>query len=267
MPHDATEEFLQKLPEVCPGETFWFSCHPGVPCFNACCSNLTMPLWPYDVLRLRRGLNMGSEEFFEEFVIADCAPDSGFPSLHLRMREDDPDHSCPFLTAKGCGVYAHRSSACRTYPLGRAARPDKDAPDGVEERYFLVREAHCRGFEQQKAWTVASWLGDQGLLPYQRTNNRYMALVSRYKDKAAGALLSGKQATMALLCLYQGDRFLDFLLSVKLLDRVLLQGDYAGEDSASMTARLSAEPELLLNFGMDWLELALCGACVNLGKR
>ena len=267
MPHDATEEFLQKLPEIRPGENFWFACHPGVPCFNACCSKLTMPLWPYDVLRLRQGLNMGSEEFFEEFVIADCYPDTGFPSLHLRMREDDPEQSCPFLTAQGCGVYAHRSSACRTYPLGRAARPDGNAPGGVEERYFLVREAHCRGFEQQTAWTVESWLRDQGLEPYHRTNDRYMTLVSRYKDRSGGARLSGKQATMALLCLYQGDRFLEFLLSVGLLDRVLLQGDYAGEDAASLTDRFSVEPELLLNFGFDWLELALCGESSNLGKR
>ena len=41
---DPTEEFLRRHPAVQPGQSFAFACHPGVACFNACCSNLRLNL-------------------------------------------------------------------------------------------------------------------------------------------------------------------------------------------------------------------------------
>ena len=41
---DATDAFLKSLPELAPGERFRFACHPEVPCFNACCSDLSLML-------------------------------------------------------------------------------------------------------------------------------------------------------------------------------------------------------------------------------
>ena len=57
MEKDASREFMENLPELEPGKTFCFACHPEVPCFNRCCAELTLPLTPYDVLRLRRHMN------------------------------------------------------------------------------------------------------------------------------------------------------------------------------------------------------------------
>ncbi|MDL2316735.1 YkgJ family cysteine cluster protein [Desulfovibrio sp. OttesenSCG-928-A18] len=303
---DPTQDFLQKLPEIRPGEQFWFACHPDVPCFNACCSDLTMPLTPYDVLRLCSGLKMSSEEFFEEFAVVGCYEDTGFPLLHLRML-DAPGRPCPFVTEQGCGVYEHRSSACRTYPLGRATRPEQgqervqgqgqpqaqDRPQNgtksparsreVEDRaplreeglasarelplveqYFLVREGHCRGFEEQKSWTVESWLKDQSIEKYNRMNDRYMRLIARYKSLSAGALLSGRHATMALLCLYQQDRFAEFIRSVDLFSRLSLQGEHADRDKDAFKAEILDDSEARLLFAFDWLELVLFGASAKL---
>ncbi len=322
MTFDSTQEFLQSLPEVQPGESFWFACHPGVPCFNACCSDLTMPLTPYDVLRLRRGLkDMGSEQFFEEFANVGCYEDSGFPLLHLRM-DDSPMRLCPFLTESGCGVYPHRSTACRTYPLGRATRPadevcaagpagggqgggcsgggksapavpgdsgttaapagfggcgptggggrgcsGKEAPTSpaaLSERYFLVREDHCKGFAQHKEWTIATWLSDQGLTGYNRMNDRYMRLMARYKSVAKGAILSGRHATLALLCLYQQDRFLEFLNAMNVFSRLAFAGEYAAAPREEHIARILGDEEARLWFAFDWMELALFGSSANL---
>ena len=58
-------------------------------------------------------------------------------------------------------------------------------------------------------------------------NDRYMRLISRYNSVADGAVLSEKHATLALLCLYQQDRFLDFIKSVDLFSRVRFTGDLA----------------------------------------
>lgn len=257
---DPTETFLAGLPEIVPGETFFFSCRPDVPCFNACCAELTLPLTPYDVLRLTRNLSMSSEQFFEEFVEAGPSEDTGFPRVHLRM-EDMPGRPCPFVTEQGCAVYPDRPSACRTYPLGRGCRPD--GRGGLLEQYFLVREDHCRGFEQNTAFTTDTWLSDQGLIPYHQANDRHMLLLARYKEKSGGALLSGKLATMALLCLYQQDRFADLLRSMNVLERVSPLTD----EARSRMERALEDPEARLDFALDWLELVILGASPALAPK
>ncbi len=259
-PADPTEAFLAGLPEIVPGETFFFSCHPDVPCFNACCAELTLPLTPYDVLRLTRNLGMSSEQFFEEFVEAGAVEDTGFPRVHLLM-QDIPGRPCPFVTGQGCAVYPDRPSACRTYPLGRGCRPD--GASGLREQYFLVREEHCRGFEQHAAFTTATWLSDQGLVPYHLANDRYMLLLARYKEKSGGAILSGRLATMALLCLYQQDRFADLIRSVGLFERVRPLTPEAGE----RMARALDDPEARLDFALDWLELVFLGGGAALAPK
>ena len=80
MEKDASREFMENLPELEPGKTFCFACHPEVPCFNRCCAELTLPLTPYDVLRLRRHMNnMPSEAFLNDFTRMRTFPDTGFP--------------------------------------------------------------------------------------------------------------------------------------------------------------------------------------------
>ena len=266
MSQDPTRKFLESLPTIKEGEQFWFACHPEVPCFNACCSDLTMPLMPYDVLRLCTGLSMGSEQFIEEYTIPGCYEDTGFPLLHLRM-ESGAGNPCPFLTPQGCGVYEHRSAACRTYPLGRATTPTDGqgaVPDArsieLVEQYFLVREAHCEGFAEKNSWTIASWLADQGIEAYNEMNDRYMRLISRYKTLAEGAVLSEKHATLALLCLYQQDRFLDFAKSVDLFSRVRFIGRLAELPREECIRMLTDDPSQRLGFAFDWMELVLFGS-------
>ena len=264
MTKDATREFLESLPEVKPGEQFWFACHPGVTCFNACCSGLTMPLTPYDVLRLCRGLGCSSEMFIEDYAVPGCYEDTGFPLLHLRM-DPPPSRSCPFLTEKGCSVYENRSSACRTYPLGRATQPeDPGTGAGLVEHYFLVREEHCRGFAEKNMWTIDTWLGDQGIRQYNRMNDRYMALMARYKTVADNAVLSEKHATMALLCLYQQDRFADLIRATDLFSRVTFTGEYADKTREAVINAVTNDPEERLWFAYSWMELVLLGSSLNL---
>lgn len=259
---DATKKFLDSLPEIKPGEEFWFACHPQVSCFNACCSDLTMPLTPYDVLRLSTGLGMASEEFIEDYTVPGFYEDTGFPLLHLRM-EPGGAKPCPFVTEKGCGIYEHRSSACRTYPLGRATRPADDG-GALVEQYFLVREGHCRGFAENRAWTVESWLKDQGIAVYNRMNDRYMRLMARYKSVAGDAVLSDKHATMALLCLYQQDRFLEFIAKVGLFARISFTGEYEGSARDEVERDILENAESRLWFAFEWMELALFGSAGNI---
>ena len=178
MEKDASREFMENLPELEPGQTFCFACHPEVPCFNRCCAELTLPLTPYDVLRLRRHMNdMPSEAFLNDFTRMRTFPDTGFPLPLLRMLEG-PGEPCPFVTPGGCSVYENRPGACRFYPLGRGT---KMGHEGVDERFFLVREPHCHGFDEGKEWTAQTWLASQELDAYNAANDRYMRLIAMVK--------------------------------------------------------------------------------------
>ncbi|MBF0482541.1 MAG: YkgJ family cysteine cluster protein [Desulfovibrionaceae bacterium] len=245
---DATEEFLRDMPELAIGQNFRFRCHPGVSCFNACCSDLTLMLTPFDVLRLRRALGLPSRECIAAYADQLAAPDTGLPMLRLRMVEDAPGKPCPFVRAAGCSVYPDRPGACRTYPLGRAAR----VGDGGEiaEQFFIVREDHCRGFDADSPWTSAAWLADQELRAYNAANDRYLRLTDRVRR--TGARLSAGQANMAYLALYNLDDFTRFIRDVRLFDKIVA--------APGRAQAVLASEEAALEFGFDWLELTLFGS-------
>lgn len=242
---DQTQQFLDSLPEIEPDQEFQFACHPGVPCFNACCADLNLLLTPYDVLRLRQGLVMDSEAFIHRHCQVSSYPDTGFPMLHLRMA-DDPTRSCPYVSTEGCTVYPHRPSACRIYPVGRATRCGSQ---GLEEQFFLVQEEHCRGFEQQQTWNLASWTSDQGLEPYTASNDSFSQLMAAVK--AAGTPLHPKHGTMCLLALYQLDRFQNFIRDVNIFQKI--------EVPQERQQAVLEDEEACLNFALDWVELLLFG--------
>ncbi len=253
--HDATKAFLESLPELGPGQSFRFACHPQVPCFNACCSDLTLMLTPYDVLRLRKRLGLPSREFIARHVLAAQAPDTGFPMLRLRMQDDVHGAPCPFVRREGCSVYPDRPGACRTYPLGRATKTDEHG--NVVEQFFVVREPHCRGFEQDRDWTSASWLCDQELARYNAFNDAYMLLLSLARDR--GARLDQRQTNLVYLAAYNLDAFGGFLDQMKVLERV--------EISPERAAAVQDDEEARLEFAMDWLPLALFGVESRLRRK
>lgn len=249
--HDGTQEFLQSLPEIESGKSFQFACHPGVNCFNECCADLNLMLTPYDVLRLRQALKLSSEDFINQFATVGQFPDSGFPLLHLKMGETGRK-PCPFVRTEGCSVYPDRPGACRTYPVGRAARLDESGE--VREQFFLVQEDHCKGFAEDTEWTTDTWLQDQGLERYNLENDRYMRLMSGLKQ--AGKSLQPRQVTMCLLALYQVDSFQKFLTEMPVFDRLEL--------TDAEKQRILEDEEVCLDFAFNWMELVLYGHSENL---
>ena len=131
------EKILDEHDRLGPGDTFKFGCHPGVSCFNTCCSDVNIFLSPYDILRLRKRLGISSTEFLEKYTLLPVQEDMTTPVVLLRMRENEAK-SCPFLTENGCGVYTDRPWPCRMYPVGLAT--SRDTPDGWrgERFYFLL---------------------------------------------------------------------------------------------------------------------------------
>jgi Fe-S-cluster containining protein len=250
---DETEQFLNSLPEIKDGDSFRFACHPAVQCFNACCGDLTLQLTPYDVLRLRKGLNLSSKDFIEGLAEVMVAPDTGFPALKLRMTERE-HRPCHFVRESGCSVYENRPGACRTYPVGRAAKLGGDG--NIVEQYFLVREPHCKGFREEKEWTIDEWFADQGLEPYNASNDRWISIMARQKQ--TGRPLSAKHATMVLMAVYQVDNFQRFIRDMQLFKRL--------DVNEERQKAILEHEETALEFAMDWVELVLFGACAYLAK-
>ncbi len=160
---------------------FKFRCHKGVSCFTACCSNINIVLPPYDLLRLRKRLGLTTEEFINQYCDIEILAKTLLPVITLKMSADEKK-TCPFLTPEGCTVYEDRPSNCRYYPVGMATLRKKDAVGGKDEFYFMVREDHCKGFDENKEWTVAEWRKDQGADVYDDVNRGWMDLLIKKKS-------------------------------------------------------------------------------------
>ena len=243
------EKILSEHDRLGPEDTFRFSCHPGVSCFNKCCADVNIFLSPYDVLRLRQRLGMSSSEFLQKHTLLPVQKDMKTPVVLLRMNEDEA-RSCPFLTKEGCGVYSDRPWPCRMYPLGLAS--SRDTPDGWqgERFYFLLREEGCMGFSEAREWTVNGWMEDQGVEEYDRWGEAYkeLTLHSYFEE---GNILRPEKMEMFYTATYDLDKFREFVFASTLLDRFEVDEDLVEE--------IRYSDEALLQFGFLWLRFALFG--------
>ncbi|MBW1984771.1 MAG: YkgJ family cysteine cluster protein, partial [Deltaproteobacteria bacterium] len=72
---------IESLPGKMLGEddVFCFQCHSELSCFNQCCRNLKLFLYPYDILRLKNNLDISSDTFIDQYVDVVLREDSFFP--------------------------------------------------------------------------------------------------------------------------------------------------------------------------------------------
>lgn len=241
------EKILEDTPRMGPDDAFRFGCHPGVPCFNHCCSDVNIFLSPYDVLRMRTRLGMGSTEFLEKHVLLPVHKEMQTPVVLLRMSED-AEKSCPFVTDSGCGIYEDRPWPCRMYPMGLAA--SRDTPDGWrgERFYFLMEEEGCQGYAENTEWTVKEWLEDQDVEEYDHWGEAYKEL-TLHEFFEHGGVLSPERLEMFYTAMYDLDRFREFVFESSLLEKFQVDEDQVEE--------MRYSDEALLRFGFLWLRFAL----------
>lgn len=243
------EKIMADHTRLGPEDCFRFGCHPGVSCFNKCCSDVNIFLSPYDVLRMKRRLGMTSSEFLDRYALLPVQKDMTTPVVMLRMNDDELK-TCPFLTEGGCGIYTDRPWPCRMYPLGLAAQ--KDTPDGWrgERFYFLLQEEGCRGFEEPGEWTVSEWLDDQDIGEYDEWGEAYKEL-TLHQFFADGGILSPEKMEMLFTGSYDLDKFREFVFQSTLLKRFDVDEDFVEE--------MRYDDEALLRFAFLWLRFSLFG--------
>lgn len=224
-------------------EPFSFSCHPGVDCFTACCRQLELALTPYDILRLKQETGLHSNTFLDRYVIMEQEADDAFPRFYLTM-VDDGQASCVFVSKEGCTVYPGRPGACRTYPMGRAAIRQDD--HSMREFFVLLKEPHCHGFIEKNIQTAKKYSLEQGLTPYNESNDLVASLLQHEKIRR-GMQLTAEETEFFVLALYNLDSFREQLEAGGLPN----QEQYLPKRAACI------DDEQLLLFAVDWLSKLL----------
>jgi len=230
-----------------PDSTFKFKCHKGVKCYTKCCRDISIVLTPYDIIRLKRRLQLSSEEFLAIYTVPQLLEKTDLPMITQRLMDDDLK-SCPFVKDEGCIVYEDRPTICRYYPLGVASLSHKAEPDD-EGFYFFVNEPHCLGFEEQKEWTVLEWRQDQGVDIHDDINAGWTDLVVRKRSFPPNIKLTADAKKMFFLVSYNIDTFKQFVFESSFLDRY--------EIDAATVAKIKQDEIELLEFGFGWLRWVL----------
>ncbi len=231
-------------------DSFHFRCHPGVPCFLTCCSNVRMLLYPYDVLRLKQCLNIHSADFLERHVAVCEGSHPYFPGLRLKLSEQD-GNPCPFLLEHGCGIYADRPSACRTYPLERGVGKEKHG-SALTCQYFLTRHPWCKGHEEAHSYSLRQWEREQGLHDWNLYNDYWAELDAFFATNPwAGEGKAGPMQQLAFMACYNIDAFRAYCQEHALLDEFML--------NKAERRSIQRDDAALLVFAFKWLEFILGG--------
>lgn len=239
-------------------DTFCFRCHPGLACFNKCCRNLNLFLYPYDVLRLKNSMGISSDVFLERHVDIVLRDSNHFPEVLLRMA-DSQEKACPFLSESGCRVYADRPDACRSFPVENGVLFDNEGNVAEKISFFRPPE-FCLGQRETDRWTLDSWCDDQEAADYHEMTIRWADLKRLFQSDPWGAEgPSGPRAKMAFMATYNLDRFREFVLGSSFLRRYRVQTIAINKVRRDDTA--------LMLLGFAWVKLFLWGIDTPLIKR
>lgn len=235
-----------------------FQCHPGVRCFTACCRGIKIVLTPYDILTLCKRLKMPAHDFLQEYTEPTYLEKTDMPGVMIKLRKED--NACPFVTPDGCVVYTDRPTACRYYPVGMAdfhegGSRDADGNENIaaeDKFYFIVRESHCKGFEEDKEWTVGEWRKDQGVDVRDEMNKEWLRLVMRRKSFGLQATLSEQAKRMFFMASTDLATFRRFIFESSFLEIYELEEE--------IIEQLKTDDVALMLFSFEYLASTLFGA-------
>jgi Fe-S-cluster containining protein len=242
------EKILKDYERMGLDDRFKFGCHPGVPCFNECCSDVNIFLTPYDVLRMKNALGMDSAEFLDQYTQMPIEKHMRYPVVMFKLDDEQEGKPCQLVGENGCTIYADRPWPCRMYPLGLAS--PKEGEEGEEEFYFLMKEDVCHGFAEPREWTVREWLADQGIEPYDEFGRLFKELTLHdHFDQGKG--LAPEKMNMFHMACYDLDTFRRFIFDSTFLKRFAVEKE--------ILAKIKDDDEELLRFSFRWLKFALFG--------
>ncbi len=231
-----------------------FQCYPGVPCFKLCCSDLFLPLTPYDIIRIRDKLGLTTDEFLLKYTEPFLLPKAKLPIVRLKMTETE-EKLCPFLSEGGCTIYEVRPLACRYYPLGFGLFRNRDERRN-EEVYYLVKEGFCQGLDSGKEMTVEEYRRSQGIPELEEPIKEWAEIIMK-KESLGPVEVPEKSLELFFMVSTNPERFRSFVFESKFLDIF--------EVPEKTLKEIKKDDLKLLQFGFKWLKTVLFGE--NLIKR
>lgn len=222
-----------------PDHVLKFNCYPGVSCFTQCCQDVTIVLTPYDVLRLKKGIGIPSDEFIDRYTIIIPKEKRLIPLVILKMNKEDK--RCPFVSSEGCGVYDDRPWSCRMYPLDMA-------DDGTF--HLITDSSRCGGLNESDEWRIGDWLVDQGVVLYDQMNTLLSQVTTPLQAQELD-IDNPDILKMVFMALYNLDKFREFILKSSFLDRFDIE--------PTQIEKIKRSDEELLKFGFDWIKFGLFG--------
>ncbi len=231
---------------------FKFRCYPGISCFTNCCRNMNIILTPYDIIRIKTRLGLTSDLFLRLYTKPEILGITGLPVARLLMLEE-LDGKCPFVTPDGCQIYTDRPVSCRYYPIGIASLRQQEKHAGEEEEFFfVVKEEHCKGFEEPTSWTVDSWRADQEADLYDAMNRGWLELILRKRSFGEETEMPPRARELFYMATTNMERFRKFIFESRFLDTYIIK--------ETVLKRILNDDVELMKFGFNYLNVAIFGA-------
>jgi len=233
-----------------PQEKFNFRCYPEISCFNQCCRNLNLFIYPYDIIRLKQRLRISSDQFLDQYVDIVLRKTNYFPEVLLSMAEN-AQKTCPFLTSDGCTVYTDRPDACRTFPLEQGLYYDARTSSATPV-YFFKPPDFCMGQHEKQQWSIETWTEDQKAVIYNQMTSHWSEVKRLFHDNPWGpAGPNGSLGKMAFMATYNIDRFRDFVFKSTMLKRYNIR--------KTTFKKINKDDTALMRFGFEWVKLVVWG--------
>ncbi len=243
-------------PEAFEGEKierndkFSFRCHPAISCFNQCCRNLNLFLYPYDIVRLKQRLKISSDQFLDRYVDIVLRNTSFFPEVLLRMAEND-QKTCPFLSSDGCAVYPDRPDACRTFPLEQGLYYDVRSSETTPVFFFRPPD-FCMGLHEKQQWTIKTWTEDQNAVVYNQMTALWSEVKRLFHNNPWGPEgPNGSLGKMVFMATYNVNSFRDFVFKSSMLKRYNIK--------KTTLKKIKKDDVALMKFGFEWVKLIVWG--------
>ncbi|MCK9378434.1 MAG: hypothetical protein M0P73_20130, partial [Syntrophobacterales bacterium] len=107
---------------------------------------------------------------------------------------------------------------------------------------------HCRGYEEQDEWTVATWRQDQGVDRYDEMNREWKLMMLR-RAEDGGPVTDERGNKLFAMVLYDLDQFRNFVFKSRFLTIFNVDDD--------VKELIWDDDEELLKFGYKYLKSAL----------
>jgi Fe-S-cluster containining protein len=234
-------------------DTFSFSCHKGISCWNKCCHGADITLTPNCILRLSGRLGITPSEFLLNYAVPAIHEKAGLPVAKLKMGGEDGRGPCAFSTPDGCSVYEDRPATCRYYPLGMVSMKMKDM-EAKEDFFFLVKEDHCQGHCQAKSQNVGEYRTEQAVEEFERINRGWVDILMKMASwkvlgGPGGKEPSGQTNKMFFLATTDVDAFRRFVFESKFLESY--------DVSPEAVDLIKTNNDALLQLAFDWMKAVL----------